>query len=256
MRCADCRDLLDRYQDGELPPAESVELREHLEGCPDCVRARDALAATSHLLKDGLVRYPAPDVLKARIRSALSRESASLVPARRRWWRLAAAGAAIAVASSALTFATVHRAEMNTVTDEVLASHIRSLMPGHLVDVASTDQHNVKPWFNGRVDLSPPVPKLDTAGFVLIGGRLDYLRGRSVAALVYSRRQHMINVYAWPESGADAAAAVTSAAHGYHLVHWQQDGEELWAVSDLNAAELSQFVALFQRTDSSPERAR
>jgi anti-sigma factor (TIGR02949 family) len=246
MRCADCRELLDRYQDGELSSVESAELREHLDGCPECVRARDALAATSHLLKEGLVRYPAPDVLRARIRSALSHEGASRVPAPRRWWRLAAAGVAVAMASSALTFAAVRNTQTSSVTDELLTSHIRSLMPGHLVDVASNDQHNVKPWFNGRVDLSPPVPKLDTAGFILVGGRLDYVRGRSVAALVYSRRQHMINVYAWPEPGADAAA-VTSTTHGYHLIRWQRDGVELWAVSDLNSAELSQFVALFQR---------
>jgi len=254
MRCTDCRDLLDRHQDGELSPKEVTELHQHLDGCPECARARDAIAATSHLLKEGLVRYPAPDVLKARIRSALSQES-SPIPARRRWWRLAAAGVTIAVASSMLTLATVRHADgTNAVADELLTSHIRSLMPGHLLDVASTDQHNVKPWFNGRVDLSPPVPRLDTAGFILVGGRLDYLRGRPVAAVVYSRRQHMINMYSWPEAGTDAPAVTST--HGYHLVHWRRDGMEQWAVSDLNVAELSQFVALFQHAEDAAAPSR
>jgi anti-sigma factor RsiW len=118
-------------------------------------------------------------------------------------------------------------------------------MPGHLTDVASTNQHNVKPWFNGRIDLSPVVPSLDSAGFPLIGGRLDYVDGRAVAAVVYARRQHMINVYSWPSGGQDLRPIEAGAEKGYHLMRWRRDGIEAWAVSDLNRAELAEFVRDF-----------
>jgi anti-sigma factor RsiW len=120
-------------------------------------------------------------------------------------------------------------------------------MPAHLTDVASNDQHNVKPWFNGRLDFSPSVPRLEDAGFPLLGGRLDYVRGRPVAVVVYGRRQHVINVFSWPaETGGDVDRTLTT-SHGYNLLHWRRGGTEHWVVSDLNAAELQQFVALLER---------
>jgi len=250
MRCAQCRELLNPYLDAELMPDEAAEVREHLAQCPDCARARDELAATSHLLQEGLVRYSAPDVLKARIRSALVESEAS--DSRRQitsplWLRSVAAGFLIAITSSLATYGIVHdRSASNAVRDAVLTSHVRSLMPGHLTDVVSNNTHNVKPWFNGRLDLSPPVPKLDSAGFVLEGGRLDYLAGRTVAVVVYTRRQHIINVVSWPEPGDDkAVSAVTT--QGYHLVDWRSGGVAFWAASDLNVAELTDFVTQFQR---------
>jgi anti-sigma factor RsiW len=118
-------------------------------------------------------------------------------------------------------------------------------MPGHLTDVVSTNQHNVKPWFNGRVDMSPSVPSLDSAGFPLVGGRTDYVRGRAVPVVVYARRQHMINVYAWPEPGS-ASKPHESTRNGYHFVTWRSDGVEYSAVSDLNTKELETFVASFR----------
>jgi anti-sigma factor (TIGR02949 family) len=250
MRCVDCNETLDAYLDGELMPDETRTVRDHIAICPECSRAYDALAATSHLLQEGLVHYSAPDVLKARIRSAVTQPD-SYEPrpraGRTQWVRLAAAGVAIALASSAATLATVRQgAATRSVPGEVLASHVRSLMPGHLTDVVSNDQHNVKPWFNGRLNLSPQVPALDSAGFVLVGGRLDYLAGRPVAAVVYSRRQHIINVFSWPDAGGDAQESETT-AQGYHLVHWRTDHVDYWIVSDLNASALSQFVTLFRR---------
>lgn len=250
MRCADCRDLLTAYLDGELMPDEQEAVRDHLASCADCAREHDLLAATSRTLKEGLVLHQAPDVLKARIRSALAQPDAELEvePRRRPWMGLIAAGVVIAAASSALTFAAVRRGDTPApLADALVASHIRSLMPGHLTDVTSTNQHNVKPWFNGRLDLSPAVPSLDSAGFPLVGGRLDYVDGRTVAAVVYARRQHLINVYSWPAQGARVETTVSVSSHGYHLVHWRADGLEDWAVSDLNQPELEQFVALFQR---------
>jgi anti-sigma factor RsiW len=263
MRCAACRELLNADLDNELMSDETADVRDHLAQCPDCARAYDELAATSHVLRKSLVRYSAPDVLKARIRGALAESLPDAAPGthepRRtivphRWLRFAAAGLVIAVASSVTTFGAVRERSLSrAVREEVLTSHVRSLMPGHLTDVVSTNQHNVKPWFNGRVDLSPPVPGLDSAGFVLNGGRLDYVAGRAVAAVVYSRRQHVVNVFSWPDAGDDTHASLVI-AQGYHLVSWRSDGVAFWAVSDLNATELSQFVTLFQRGGAEAKR--
>jgi anti-sigma factor RsiW len=250
MRCSDCRDALTSYLDDELMADEAREVREHLATCAECDREHRALVGTSLLLREKLVHHPAPDVLKARIRSAIAQPHALDAPreirARPAWIRLAAAGIVIAVASSVLTFvATRQGTASHTAASDVLASHIRSLMPDHLTDIVSTNQHNVKPWFNGRVGLSPPVPNLDSAGFVLVGGRLDYIDGRSVAAVVYSRRQHVINVYAWPTTESPTTSARETSDRGYHLVQWRGDGVEYWVVSDLNRAELDQFVKDF-----------
>ena len=251
MRCAECRELLSGHIDGELLDAESKNVRAHLDECAECSREEQVLARTSTLLRQRLVRHSAPDVLKARIRSALAQPNAfdppapPAPPARLRWVRLAAAGVMIAVTSSALTFAASRGSASRSIADEVVASHVRSLMPGHLTDVASTNQHNVKPWFNGRLDLSPVVPNLDSAGFPLIGGRLDYLDGHTVAAVVYARRQHMINVYSWPKGGPDIRPADKATEKGYHLLAWRRDGIESWVVSDLNRAELTEFVRVF-----------
>jgi len=249
MRCEEVGAVLDAFHDQELSPAERAAVQSHLDECAQCRTKYETLARTSQLVKEGAVRYPAPDVLKARIRGALLQQEADdRAPAGGGlpWFWLVAAGLAIAVASSGATLGLLRRGSESAATaDQVLASHLRSLMPNHLVDVASTDQHNVKPWFNGRIDLSPQVPPLDSAGFPLVGGRLDYVVNRPVATVVYSRRQHVINVYSWPEAGPDASES-KSAAHGYHLVHWRSGGVAFWAVSDLNSAELAQFVTLFE----------
>jgi anti-sigma factor RsiW len=136
----------------------------------------------------------------------------------------------------------------STLAGAIADSHIRSLMPGHLTDVVSTNQHQVKPWFNGRVDLSPAVPNLDSAGFLLTGGRIDYIDGRAVPVVTYARRQHVINVYARPaDARSNSAADAHESRNGFHMIEWQSGGLDYWAVSDLNSAELEQFVALFKR---------
>ena len=257
MQRDDCRALLDAYLDGELAEGERASVREHLAGCAACSRELAALERASSLAQEHLVHYRAPDVLKARIASAIAGErtvgpgSSSDTPATRalsgRGWLLVAAGLLIALASGSLTYAVMRGGNRSQfLADAVLASHIRSLQPGHLTDVQSTNEHNVKPWFNGRVNLSPKVPTLDSAGFPLVGGRLDYLDGRVVAVVVYARRQHLINVDTWPEQGPDDEPQSTS-AQGYHLVHWRTDNVAYWIVSDLESGELSQFVSLYRR---------
>lgn len=244
--CAPYRDSLDARLDGELLPEEARDVDRHLAACASCAREYATLSETHRLIAENMMRYVAPDVLRARIRGAVRETAAPPAPVRgvSPWWRLAAAGVMIAVASSALTLAAVGRPASAGATDELLASHVRSLMPGHLTDVVSTDQHNVKPWFNGRVDISPPVPKLDSVGFPLVGGRTDYVHGRAVPVVVYSRRQHMINVYAWAEDGGPSEPRELT-RNGYHFVTWRSGGMEYWAVSDLNMKELDEFVAAY-----------
>src|SRR2546430_2037339 len=145
---------------------------------------------------------------------------------------------------------TLQRAAGGALTDQVLASHVRSLMPGHLTDVVSADQHTVKPWFNGKLDFSPPVYDFAGRGFPLIGGRLDYVSGRAVAALVYGRRQHLINVFLWPAVRGPAGGPPAVTRQGYHLLHWTTPEYAYWVVSDLGIAELRDFAALVARGDS------
>lgn len=247
MVCARYRDSLDARLDGELLPDEARDLDQHLATCTSCSREYAMLSETHRLVSENAMRYAAPDVLKARIRGALSESPAvrPLVRVSTPWWRLAAAGITIAMASSALTFAALGPSARGEPTDELLTSHLRSLMPGHLTDVVSTEQHNVKPWFNGRVDVSPSVPNLDAIGFPLVGGRTDYVRGRAVPVVVYARRQHMINVYAWSARDETTSQPRESTRNGYHFVEWRESGVEYWAVSDVNAKELDAFVAAF-----------
>lgn len=256
MRCDECTDLLSAYMDGELMRDEQQSVREHLAACADCAREEQTLALTSRRIKESFMRHSTPDVLKARIRNALARDDAFTPPAVPpptalsrvwpRWPTLAAAGLVVAIASSALTGVLLRRSmATGTLTSAIVDSHVRSLMPGHLTDVVSTNQHQVKPWFNGRVDLSPAVPNLDSAGFPLAGGRVDYVDGRAVPVVTYKRREHVINVYVRPSDA--RSSSVRESRNGFHIVEWRNGGLDYWAVSDLNSAELDQFIALFTR---------
>jgi anti-sigma factor RsiW len=165
---------------------------------------------------------------------------------RRRWlWPTGIAAALLVSAAlgGGVTLLASRGRQDISLANEVLASHVRSLMPDHLTDVRSSDQHNVKPWFNGRTDYSPNVPRLEDQGFPLVGGRIDYVGGRPVAVVVYSRRQHMINVFSWPTRLADSPLA-SSSTNGYNTIHWRSRGIERWVVSDLNASELRSFAEL------------
>jgi anti-sigma factor RsiW len=243
------RDALGARLDGELTPDEERDLDRHVATCDACARELATLTETHRLLSENLMRHRAPDVLKARIRGAIVEASAprAVVRSTPAWWRQAAAAIVIAVASSAVTMVGMNRASSARTMDELLASHVRSLQPGHLTDVVSTNQHQVKPWFNGRVDVSPAVPNLDTLGFPLVGGRTDYVMGRAVAVVVYARRQHMINVYVRPSaSSLDATRPNESSKQGYHVVRWTAGDLDYSAISDLNAAELRTFVEAFR----------
>jgi anti-sigma factor RsiW len=164
---------------------------------------------------------------------------------------LAASLAAVAVGSWRLGSA---RTASTILTDEVLASHVRSLMPGHLSDVESSDQHTVKPWFDGKLDFSPPVHDFAGRGFPLLGGRLDYLNGRPVAALVYGRRQHIISVFLWPADGTERVATPQT-RRGYHVLHWATPDFAYWVTSDVGPTELAEFGEMLRLADSTARGA-
>jgi anti-sigma factor RsiW len=254
ISCADFAPLAMRMIDGEVAVDERVRAETHLMACDGCRAELASQTELGRLVKNGLAQYSAPDVLKAKIHSALLEASGETPmqskPGRsHRAFPLLAAGIALLVATNVVTFSVTRAARGDGSTvDGVLASHVRSLLPGHLLDVTSTDQHNVKPWFNGRTAMSPPVPSLEASDFHLVGGRLDYVAEHPAAAVVYSRRQHMINVFAWASSESDASES-TRTSRGYHLVTWRGNGIEFWVVSDLNLAELHAFTKAYRGAD-------
>jgi anti-sigma factor RsiW len=252
LRCTEAAFLLDRAVDDELSTGDREQLDRHVSRCRDCAERLNAYTELSRMVRDGLAPFSAPDTLRARIRGALAEEARAPEAVSPRKTRRAiprwaiAASIALLVISNAVTFSVARRGAVRPITpSDLLASHMRSLVPGHLVDIASNNQHNVKPWFNGRAAMSPQVPFLDSLDFHLVGGRMDFVDGRQATVVVYSRRLHMINVYAWPEAGTPETES-TRNERGYHLLTWRQDGIRCWVASDLNAGELEQFARAYR----------
>jgi anti-sigma factor RsiW len=235
---------LDAYLDGELAAADARELEAHVAQCPTCTAFRDRRLALRTAIKTRAPTFQASDVLRQRVLAAV-RKSSRTPP-----WRLLALAASLAVVALGTWQFAVGHSEGEVLAGDVFTSHIRSLMPGHLTDVPSSDQHTVKPWFNGKLDYSPPVYDFADSGYPLIGGRLDYVGGRPVAALVYGRRQHLINVLLWPRARGSGAGPGTQTRQGYHLLHWTTPDHVYWVVSDLGWSELRDFAHLLQQADT------
>lgn len=247
MSCPELETRVPAYLDGELPEAAAREVAAHVAACPRCGPWYEEQRRLRAALRERLPTLRAPDALRVRIRRQLRAEHDR---AHRRWpatWRRLAV-AAVAVLALGGTWSLARRnAEADTLVAEVLGSHVRSLMPGHLTDVLSSDQHTVKPWFDGRLDYSPPVPDFTAEGFPLIGGRLDYVAGRPVAVLVYGRRRHVIDVMLWPTGSATSAGPAVRTEQGYHLLHWTGPRFTYWVVSDLGTGELNEFAGRLRR---------
>ena len=252
MICRDTEALMSAYVDRELDIASSLQMEAHLAVCRGCASALERAEALRAVIQSAELTYAPPADLAPRLRAAIRREARPRAALAQRAWRWVAAPAA-AAAAAALTWMVVVNVtgtgDRQPVLDELVAGHVRSLMVDHLVDVASTDQHTVRPWFNGKIDFAPPVADYASSGFPLIGGRVDYLGGRPVAALVYRHQQHVINVFLWPSGGSESTAREIS-SQGYHLLSWSQAGLAYWAVSDLNVRELMVLAELIRGAHS------
>ena len=237
MNCAEMLSWLDGYVDEELDLERSVEIERHLAVCADCAAQTQALRKLRSAIARNATYYTASPDLRKRVEGLMPRQK------RRPLWRTAWAPAAAALAASLATVLVMSVRPANTIEQEIVASHYRSLLANHLTDVASSDRHTVKPWFTGKLDYGADVFDLSGAGFPLAGGRLDYIEGRTVAALVYHRGRHVINVFVWPEAGSARAPRLDS-ARGYNVVHWSEAGMTWWAVSDAGSADLKELANL------------
>jgi anti-sigma factor RsiW len=247
VNCDDVQDLIDGYVDGELDLVRSLEIEQHLQKCVTCKQEYKNRQILHSAISNGNFYYRAPASLQKRIQSSMK---SSTPPLRGIAWRTLIVAAALTllliVAWNVVRFV-MPAPTTNSLTQEVLASHIRSLMPGHLVDVSSSNQHTVKPWFNGKLDFSPPVVDLAQQGYPLIGGRLDYVRNKAVAVLVYQHGGHVINLFVWPEGQNEGQGTTSVTQQGYHILSWNRSGMSYWVVSDLEEAQLQEFVRLVQQ---------
>jgi anti-sigma factor RsiW len=250
MTCDEAEILLHALIDGELDAGHAREVEEHVAGCARCAAALADYRAMSQAVAGADLRYTAPPSLRERIEASLPQpKSAEVVPLpnRRSVLRGFAMGSAVsALAATGLVAIVLRNDDAQRIESEVVSAHLRSLQAGHLIDVVSTDQHTVKPWFNGKLDVSPPVVDLTAQGFTLIGGRLDYLDARAIGAVVYKRRQHIINLFVAQTANTERKQATMETMQGFNVRRWTEQGMNFWAVSDIGADELTEFGAKFE----------
>lgn len=257
--CPDKLLLVHGLADGELDASNALAIETHIAGCAGCRAEHERILALRHTLAQAEASYEAPPALARRLETMLAREGAAQapdVPSRRasafarhvldaRWWTGAVAGLAAGLA----VMVWLPKEAPAAGEDAIISSHLRALLPGHELDVAASDRHTVRPWFAGRIDFAPPAPDLSADGFPLSGGRLDFIEDRKVAALVYRRRLHVINVFVSKADARSRRAAEDASKDGYNIVRWRSGDLDFAAVSDLNSKELAQFRTLFiQRT--------
>lgn len=243
MTCDEADILLHALIDGELDAGHAHEVENHIAGCPRCAAALRDYREMSKAIAEAGVGYTAPAALRQRIEAALPRPRQ--VPDRRAVLRGFAMGSAVsALAATGLVAIVLRQDDFERIQSEVVSAHLRSLQAGHLTDVVSTDQHTVKPWFNGKLDFAPPVKDFAEDGFPLVGGRLDVLGGRNVAVLIYARRKHFINVFVLPTKEPDTPIHPPGLRQGYQWLHWRHQGMEYCAVSDVSVADLHELAQL------------
>jgi anti-sigma factor (TIGR02949 family) len=252
MDCKESQNLMSAFLDEELDPSAAAHFAAHLAACEACSKAYKQLAALRATVRAGAVNYTAPAALRARILNDMN----TVAPLRKAgifsrfggwpWARINFGAASLASVAFAVTLAFYIQApsEADFLDQEIVATHFRSLQADHLADVASSDQHTVKPWFSGKLDYSPPVVDLAQEGFALIGGRLDYLNQRPVAGLAYRHGKHLVNLFVWPDEAKGDTAGKMSAVRGFQLLRWSHGGMAYTAVSDMNAHELQAFQQL------------
>jgi mycothiol system anti-sigma-R factor len=246
VSCEQARSILHGYMDGELDAARAAEFESHLETCSSCVAELEAQESLRSSLRRAELYEKAPPALRQKVLAATRGVQPLTISSRRvpwNWIGIAAAILLLFVAGWRMLPGLGSDNSQSVLAAQIVDAHLRSLQPGHLTDVLSTDQHTVKPWFTGKLDFSPPVEDFSADGFPLQGGRLDVLHGRTVAALVYGRRKHLISVFIWPTTEKDAAPR-SGSEQGYHWISWQKNGMEFSAVSDVSPADLDQLQHL------------
>jgi anti-sigma factor RsiW len=242
------RNLLHAYLDDELDLVRSMELEDHLAECGDCANEVASYRALREGVQAADLRYQPSSEFRSRLLKELEqqeRPQPTVIHRRIPRWSWAAVAALLLLASGALVLDVSQRSERK-VASEIVTDHVRSLMASHLTDVATSDQHTVKPWFTGKLDFSPQVRDLSADGFELIGGRMEYLDGHNAAAIVYQRRKHVINLFTWPTAASDEEPQAT-AQQGFNLVEWKQAGMYYCAISDLNRQELTELASLLRK---------
>lgn len=245
MTCDEADILLHALIDGELDAGNAREVESHIATCARCAAALKTYRDMKAAIATADMRFTAPAQLRQRIEAALPQSHGTT--SRRSLLASFAMGSAVsAMAATGIVAIVLRNDDEQRIASEVVSAHLRSLQAGHLTDVLSTDQHTVKPWFNGRLDVSPPVIDLTALGFTLIGGRLDYIDGRAIGAVVYKRRAHVINLFVAQTPNTTHSAARTEDVQGFNTRHWRNRGLSFWAVSDLNADELSEFSDKFE----------
>lgn len=240
-------DLLSALLDGELDALTSARVEAHVGVCPTCTAEFARLTALSAAIRERATRHPVPDALRDAVfpkPAPAARTPSPLRDRLSRWLRPAAGGFVVgaALATGFAVLIDTHDADTQ-LADNIVSAHVRGLQAGHLTDVQISDQHQVKPWFDGKIDLAPPVKDLTAQGFDLVGGRLDYFQGREAAVVVYHRHLHVIDLFVARSAKAGAVSGPSlTTANGYNIVHWRDGDREFWAVSDVNAAELNEFA--------------
>jgi anti-sigma factor RsiW len=253
MTCDEAKILLHALIDGELDAGHAREVEAHVAGCATCAAELADYRKMRETIAKADLRYRAPASLRQRIDAALPKAvparapNVEPLPSRRSLLRGFALGSAVsALAATGLVAIVLRNDDQQLIESEIVSAHLRSLQPGHLIDVVSSDQHTVKPWFNGRLDVSPPVIDLTAQGFTLIGGRLDYVDARTIGAVVYKRRAHVINLFVAQTSNTAHKPAKIEAIQGFNIRRWSDRGMNFWAVSDIGADELAEFGEKFE----------
>jgi anti-sigma factor RsiW len=258
MTCDEAEILLHALIDGELDAGHARDVETHVAACPACAEKLRAFRAMRDAFAQAPLKEAAPAHLRKRIEAALAVPATAAVSAPRQSWLASlreswknffsgfAVGTALSAAVAAsLVIAVVRNDQNQQIAGDIVSAHLRSLQAGHLTDVETSDQHTVKPWFNGKLDVAPPVIDLTAQGFTLIGGRLDYINGQPVASIVYRRRKHVINLFVSQQLGAAVHGVKDQIVQGFNIRHWSESGLDLWAVSDIDAGELDEFGQKF-----------
>jgi anti-sigma factor RsiW len=252
MNCEFAQTTVHAYFDGELDAVRSADFESHTEICVECQAELDAISTLRKRLQESDLFEQASPQLVERIRKQIAQEtneSRAKIFSMRRPFRIPAFGALAAAAAcvAVVFFMLQSHTESTRITAELVDAHVRSLQPGHLTDVISTDQHTVKPWFDGKLDFIPPVADFSQQGFPLVGGRLDIIDGHNVAALVYSRRKHTINVFVWPYREKEVSLMNSGSRQGYNWLQWQSGEMEFCLISDASPADLREMKDLIRQ---------